>query len=274
MIDIQSSTTYSRFAIDAVGVINLQYPLMAQDSATGEQQMLAGQWQASVSLPQGQRGTHMSRFVEVLEESVGTPLDPEAHLRLAEDLRLRLGAESLSLATNFTWFRSIRAPVSGMASRQPLQLGLRSAVHGATLREKSVRLSVVAKALCPCSKAISERGAHNQRTDLSVRLFAAPAVVLPGYDELCELLESCASARVYPLLKRSDEKLVTETAYDNPMFVEDLVRGMAERCAELAGVGRFVVEAINRESIHAHDCFATIKSERPGYQGIKDNFHL
>jgi GTP cyclohydrolase I len=274
MIDIQSATSASAFAIDSVGVCNLQYPLRVLDSASGLTQTVAATWRAGVALPAERRGTHMSRFVEVLQERVETACDLDGFLALARELEQRLDARSIQLSASFVWFHTVRAPVTGRESIAAIPMSFAAAIgpgegSAARTEEKIVDFRVPAKALCPCSKAIAERGAHNQRTELRARLHARSGIQLPAFADLIALLESCASSPVWPLLKREDEKYVTELAYDNPAFVEDLVRSMAERIAELAAVGRFTVEALNQESIHAHDCHARITYAKPGYAGVR-----
>jgi GTP cyclohydrolase I len=274
MIDIQSATSASAFAIDSVGVCNLQYPLRVLDRASGLTQTVAATWRAGVALPAERRGTHMSRFVEVLHERVETACDLEGFLALARELEQRLDARSIQLSASFVWFHTVRAPVTGRESIAAIPMSFAAAIGpgegDATRREeKIIDLRVPAKALCPCSKAIADRGAHNQRTELRARLHAHSGMELPAFAEVIALLESCASSPVWPLLKREDEKYVTELAYDNPAFVEDLVRSMAERIAELPAVGRFTVEALNQESIHAHDCHARIRHAKPGYVGVR-----
>jgi GTP cyclohydrolase FolE2 len=256
MIDVQSSGVSSRFAIASVGVTGLRYPLIARDAATGEEQPTVARWQLGVTLAAGVRGTHMSRFVTAVDALGGTPLDLDGHYRFAVEATQLLGATAAQIQAEFTWFRRIAAPVSGRAAQLESTVTFLSET-GARPR-KSLMIKVAAKALCPCSKAISDRGAHNQRSDLLLRLDFAPHTAVPSIASLLGLLESSASSPVYPLLKREDEKYVTESAYDNPVFVEDIVRGAAEKVADLPGIEGFTVEAINRESIHAYDCYARV----------------
>lgn len=275
MIDVQSTASASSFAIDSVGVCNLQYPLRVFDRGSGTSQDVAATWKAGVSLPAERRGTHMSRFVEVLQQHVHTPCDLVQFRNLAWELTQRLEATALQLRADFTWFHTVRAPVTGRESIAGIPLSFVVAIGPAAVGaaaqadEMILELMVPAKALCPCSKAISDRGAHNQRTELRARLRISPKHELPAFGELIELLASCASSPVWPLLKREDERYVTEHAYDNPMFVEDLVRAMAEKLAGLEYVGGFTVEARNLESIHAHDCYARILHLKDGYVAVR-----
>lgn len=276
MIDVQSASSTSSFAIDSVGVCNLKYPLQVLDRGSGTIQNVAATWRAGVGLPADKRGTHMSRFVEVLQEWTETPCDLRGFMEIARELERRLQATSLRVSADFTWFHKVRAPISQRESTAAIALGFVAAIgpsegNGERVEETILSLQVPAKALCPCSKAISDRGAHNQRTELSARLHVSSGAPIPGFGEVIGLLEACASSPVWPLLKREDEKYVTELAYDNPSFVEDLVRAMAERMLELASVGRFTVEAVNHESIHAHDCYARVVHSRPGFIGVRSH---
>lgn len=256
MIDIQSSEATHRFAIESVGICGLRYPMLAQDGATGEVQTVVADWKMGVGLPETSRGTHMSRFIAGLEARQGQPLDLTKFHNMAEELAGELNATNADFSASFTWFRVVKAPVTGLAARLECQVTFGAKV-GAT-QEKTLALSVAAKALCPCSKAISDRGAHNQRSDISLSLRLPSEAPVPAIHKLLELLESSASSPVYPLLKREDEKFVTEQAYDNPVFVEDIVRQAADKLVDLPGILGFTVEAINRESIHAHDAYARI----------------
>ena len=274
MIDVQSASSTSSFAIDSVGVCNLQYPLKVLDRSSGLVQTVAATWRGGVALAAERRGTHMSRFVEVLHERVETPCDLMGFLETARELERRLDARSLQLSADFVWFHTVHAPVTKRESIAAIPMGFVAAIGPAEasaerVEEIILKLQVPAKALCPCSKAISERGAHNQRTELQANLHFRPGEAVPGFAQVISLLEACASSPVWPLLKREDEKYVTERAYDHPNFVEDLVRAMAERMLELPSVGRFTVEAVNHESIHAHDCYARIVHTRPGYVRVR-----
>lgn len=256
MIDMQSGSVTSQFAIEAVGVLGLRYPLSVRDPQTGEIQNTVGDWQMNVALPAGRRGTHMSRFIEELQARGNKPFDLDGTLAFAQGLTKILHAESVEVRVGFTWFRLVRAPVSGKGSMLEQKVTFR--VRAGHTMERTLTVEVAAKALCPCSKAISDRGAHNQRSDLKAVLTFNEGATIPAINTVIELLETSASSPIYPLLKRDDEKYVTETAYDNPAFVEDIVRTAARQMSTVDGVVQFVVEAINRESIHAHDCFARI----------------
>ncbi len=263
MIDIQSGEAKTPFAIESVGILNLVYPIVIKDRVSGEVQSTSATWRMGVALPAERRGTHMSRFIAELEAAHTRPFDLDEHFRFALHVAARLDAaplHSCDISAKFAWFRTVKAPVSGLASHLVSELELKSKTGDHA--EKAMRVTVSAKSLCPCSKAISDRGAHNQRSDITVELAFAPDAVSMSPNRVLELIEQCASSPVYPLLKREDEKHVTEHAYDHPVFVEDLVRNIASRLHDLPDITRFEVEAINRESIHAHDAYARIRFTR------------
>ena len=256
MIDVQSGRATSGFAIESVGVTGLRYPLVARDSATGEEQATLANWRMAVALPAEKRGTHMSRFVAALEARGRSPLGLDEHCLFASHLTQLLGAESADIEVEFTWFRLVKAPVTGQAAQLECKVAF-LAVTGPKAM-KTLRVQVAAKALCPCSKAVADRGAHNQRSDIEVQVHFAPGALVPAIGTILSLLEGSASSPIYPLLKRDDEKYVTEYAYDHPVFVEDIVRNAATKLVLLPAISAFQVQAINRESIHAHDCYARI----------------
>jgi GTP cyclohydrolase I len=258
MIDIQAEAGASRFAIASVGITNFNYPVRVRDAQSGTTQPTTSRWQMGVSLAADKRGTHMSRFITELHARAAEPFDLDGHLAFAAALGKTLRSDDVDLTTSFSWFREVAAPVSGQKALIDCEAQWRSLVRGGAPAKKILVVNVPAKALCPCSKAISERGAHNQRSDIRVELAFAPAALHPGIDRVIGLVETSASSPVYPLLKREDEKFVTEAAYDNPVFVEDIVRNVAEKLFDLPDLTEFAVEAINRESIHKHDCFARI----------------
>jgi GTP cyclohydrolase I len=233
----------------------------------------------SVSLPREQKGTHMSRFVEVLNDHHGevTMRTVPAILR---DLRDRLDASTARIELTFPYFLERVAPVSGARALMDFETSF-IGESDATRDDFVLRVKVPVTSLCPCSKAISEYGAHNQRgyVTISVRSYPAESVGSVGSDrvaageglpqlvwieELVSLAEACASAPVYPLLKRADERFVTEQAYDNPVFVEDMVRNAAQRLQDDPRIAWFHVHAENHESIHNHSAFAEVQWSRSG----------
>lgn len=260
MIDLQAEVGHSKFSIESVGINRLKYPVAIKDAVTGEIQKTTGDWEMGVSLSADQRGTHMSRFIAELEARHGDPMDLDDHVAFARVLANRLGADAAYVKTSFSWFRKVKAPKSQMAALLDTAVDFESHINARN--EKILVLQVPAKALCPCSKAISDRGAHNQRSLIKASIHMNLEAQVPAISRLIALIEDAASSPVYPLLKREDEKHVTEYAYDHPVFVEDIVRHVAEKLYDLPAARKFAVEAINQESIHAHDCFARLVYDR------------
>ncbi|MEY4631913.1 MAG: hypothetical protein RIQ81_2033 [Pseudomonadota bacterium] len=265
MLDLQGSSITRPYAIQNVGVTGLQYPLTV--GLHGQTFRTGALWSLGVSLPASQRGAHMSRFVECIDGLGERPVDLPGMVDFCRHVSGRLEAERTRCGVEFTWFRRVKAPVSGMESYNPHLIRwsvdwFDSQAGGNSKPSVDLQVQVAVKALCPCSKAISDRGAHNQRSTVTVSLTApaSAAATIPSVERIVAMVESHASAPVYPLLKRADEKFVTERAYDNPVFVEDLVRAVAGSLSDMPGVESFRVHVQNHESIHAHDCFAEITS--------------
>jgi GTP cyclohydrolase I len=257
--DIQARADLRQLAIHKVGVKDLRYPLALLDAA-GTVQNTVARLSMSVGLPPEVKGTHMSRFVEVLEQR-RAPLNVNRLLRMFDDMLLRLDAQSGAIELAFPYFISKAAPVSGVESL--LDYDVRMIVEKRQGQAVELTLEVVAPvtSLCPCSKEISEYGAHNQRSHItiSVRLRSG---MTP--EELVRLAEEEASCEVFGLLKRPDEKWVTERAYDNPKFVEDLVRDIALRLMNEPRIANWTVKSENFESIHNHSAYAEISGENAG----------
>ena len=240
-------------AIDRVGIKGLRYPIRVMDR-DNETQHTVADVALSVGLREDMKGTHMSRFVEILHAERG-----EMTLRklpgLLEDIQRRLGAEDAYIELDFPYFMQKRAPVSGVESLMEYGCTFRASRRGSTVDFVLV-VRVPVKSLCPCSKAVSERGAHNQRSHVNVEVRSTSFVWI---EDIVGAVEACASAPLYALLKREDEKYVTELAYDNPKFVEDLVRDCVIAVRALPGVAWLRVSAENQESIHNHAAFAQIE---------------
>jgi GTP cyclohydrolase I len=258
LVDVQNSPDSRGTPIDQVGVCDLRYPITVLDRQQQTQQTVA-RLTMSVSLPQHFKGTHMSRFIEVLNRHRG-----EVTMRtlpeIIRDLRLRLHAEKAQVVVEFPYFLERAAPVSGARSLMDYECCFQAKSEG---DEEDFVLSVrvPVTSLCPCSKEISEYGAHNQRgyLTLDVRTLRAPGPTQAfiWIEELVEVAERAASAPVYPLLKH-----VTMQAYDNPVFVEDMVRNVAVRLRADPRVAWFRAHALNHESIHNHGAFARIEWRR------------
>lgn len=256
--DVQSAADTRQLAIQQVGVKGLRYPLQLA-GADGQIQNTVATIDMSVGLPPEVKGTHMSRFVELLEARQG-PLDQDSLFRMLEEMLLRLEADSGRITLRFPYFIRKQAPVSGVESL--LDYDATFTIDKAPGEYARLSLSITAPvtSLCPCSKKISEYGAHNQRSHitLDVRLRA-----LLSLEELVRIAEEEASCEIFGLLKRPDEKWVTERAYDNPKFVEDLVRDIALRLMQEPRIAEWKVASENFESIHNHSAYAELFGINP-----------
>lgn len=254
--DTQSERDHRHLAIQRVGVKDLRYPLVLR--VAGAAQPCAAIWALDVALPADKKGTHMSRFVAWLDElhTSGTVLDAAALRERHGAMLALLGASEGRAEAAFSFFLSKRAPVSGLSSLLDYRgrwIAETRAGSGTTLWAE---VGVPVKSLCPCSKEISDYGAHNQRALVTLRVELRSPI---EWHELVRFAEEEASSEVWPMLKRSDEKWVTERAYERPKFVEDLVRDIALRLAGEPRIGRYVVEVENIESIHNHSAYARIE---------------
>jgi GTP cyclohydrolase FolE2 len=252
--DLQSSPDTRALAIDAVGIKGLRHPLSIRSG--GHAQAVVATIDMTVALPASVKGTHMSRFIELLERQ-RAPLDAAGLRALAQAMLARLDARRGTIVLRFPWFIRKRAPVSGVTSLLDHDVEWRVHADGASPPRVEIAVSVPVTSLCPCSKEISAYGAHNQRSLVTIDVEVVADLAI---DELAAIASRAASCEIYGLLKRVDEKHVTERAYDNPRFVEDLVReiGVALRGDER--VRRWQVEAENFESIHNHSAFARLAS--------------
>jgi GTP cyclohydrolase I len=250
--DTQSERDERHLAIQRVGVKDVRYPL--QIKVCKAVQPTIGQWDLDVALPAEQKGTHMSRFLAWLDE-LGEPLD-EASLRAKFIAMLeKLHATEGRVEARFPFFIRKRAPVSGVQSLMDYQGSWIAEARGGETRVWA-QVLVPVKSLCPCSKEISDYGAHNQRSHVTIRAELLQAV---DWKELVRFAEESASCEIWPMLKRADEKWVTEHAYENPKFVEDLVRDVALRLNADSRIGRYSVDVENFESIHNHSAYARIE---------------
>lgn len=250
--DTQSSRDERRLAIQRVGVRGVRYPLQLR---IGRAELATvASWDLDVALPAEQKGTHMSRFVAWLE-SLDKPLDA-GELRMQTLAMLeRLHARAGRVEASFPFFLRKRAPVSGVESLLEYQGRWIAEAHDGAVAVWAEAV-VPVKSLCPCSKEISDYGAHNQRSHVTLRVELLRDI---PWSELVRFAEDSASSEIWPMLKRSDEKWVTERAYENPKFVEDLVRDVALRLNADPRVGRYTVDVENFESIHNHSACARIE---------------
>lgn len=253
--DVQSRPDSRNLRIDAVGVKGVRYPVTI-DAGEGLVPTIAT-LSMTVSLAAVEKGTHMSRFVELLEAQTGA-MNPRRFKALVVDMLDRLEAPSGAIEMRFPYFVKKAAPISGAHSQLDYEVCWRGSVSDEGEYSFWMHVTVPATSLCPCSKAISEYGAHNQRTYITIKAEVADEMPI---EELIGIAERNASCEVYGLLKRPDEKYVTERAYDNPKFVEDLVRDVALSLNRDPRVATYVVEAENLESIHNHSAFARISSK-------------
>ena len=253
--DTQSESDHREIVIDRVGVRELRYPATYLGE-NGTIMHTVAKFEMTVELPAHLKGTHMSRFVEALHD-FSESLSGASVMRLTKDLASRLQAEDAQVGCELTVFREKAAPVSGMRSKLDYEIGMEcrhSAEEGDAI---FLSIQVPVATLCPCSKAISERGAHNQRGMVTISVEADEGLT---FSELIDLAESSASCELYAGLKRVDEKAVTERAYDQPVFVEDLARNVAAGLKAHEAVKWFRVEAENFESIHNHNAYAMIET--------------
>ena len=253
--DVQSRVDTRRIAIDRVGIKDIRHPVRVKDLSAGEQHTVAT-FNMYVNLPHNFKGTHMSRFVEVLHHAREISIDSFPAMLI--EMTARLHADTGHIEMTFPYFVNKVAPVSGVESLMDYQATLIGEYsHGETTMW--VRVVVPVTSLCPCSKKISDRGAHNQRSHMTIKVRLLEHMWI---EELIALAEAEASCELYGILKRPDEKYVTERAYDNPKFVEDMVRDVAMRLDTDARIGAYVVESENFESIHNHSAYALIEREK------------
>ena len=253
--DVQARADTRQLPINRVGIKEIRHPVRVKDRSAGEQHTIAT-FNMYVSLPHNFKGTHMSRFVEILHTE--REISVESFRKMLETMTGRLEADAGHVEMNFPFFVMKKAPVSGVESLMDYHatlIGERKDGH----TEMWVRVVVPVTSLCPCSKKISDYGAHNQRSHVTITAKLRSHMWI---EELIEIAESEASCELYGILKRPDEKYVTERAYDNPKFVEDMVRDVATRLNKEDRIGAYVVESENFESIHNHSAYAQISSDK------------
>jgi GTP cyclohydrolase I len=256
LADCQSQPDSRQLRIDKVGVRGLHYPIEVRDKAH-ETQSTVAKISLLVDLPKDFKGTHMSRFVEVLNAH-GRLVHVENLPAMLHELQRKLHAQIAHIEMEFPYFLEKEAPVTRAKGLVDYQVKFDAAAHGKDVTF-TVTVTVPVTTLCPCSKAISSYGAHNQRGYVTLALRSVQPIWI---EDMVAMIEASASSEIYSLLKRPDEKFVTEKAYDNPVFVEDLVRNVAQRCNRHPDITWYKVEAENMESIHNHSAYACI--EKPG----------
>jgi len=255
MPDVQGQADTRQVAIDKVGVKNVVYPITLK-TPDGGQQTTVATINMYVSLPHHQKGTHMSRFLEVLNEH-STNLTPDKIVTVTREIKRRLNAADAHLEMEFTYFINKLAPVT----KQPglMDYKVTFACHSNSHDDFSMGVSAPATSLCPCSKEISRFGAHNQRCLINAQVRFSESMWI---EDLVRLLEGAASSEVYAVLKRPDEKHVTEVAYENPKFVEDIVRDLAVALDDEDRITWYSIDSENFESIHSHNAYAQIVRDK------------
>ncbi len=253
--DVQATPDTRQIAIDRVGIKAIRHPVKIAERAGGIQHTIA-HFNMYVGLPHHFKGTHMSRFVEILNAHE-REISPDTFRAMLREMVKKLEAESGHIEMTFPYFVNKKAPVSGVQSLMDYEVTFVGEILGG--RETfTLKVVVPVTSLCPCSKKISERGAHNQRSHVTV---AARISSFVWIEELIDEVERQASSELWGLLKRPDEKYVTEHAYDNPKFVEDIVRDIAASLNRDARIEGYVVESENFESIHNHSAYAMIAKD-------------
>jgi GTP cyclohydrolase I len=253
--DVQSSSDLRNVAIQRVGVKSMRHPVQVASPA-GPQPSIATV-DMYVALPAHQKGTHMSRFIEVLQ-SHRAPLSAQSVRELMRAMLARLEATEGEISLRFTYFITKHAPVSGVASLLDYEVALTVDCKGGAVRTRQ-EVVVPVTSLCPCSKKIADYGAHNQRSSVTIRVEVQADLSI---EEQVRFAEDAASSELWPLLKRPDEKYVTERAYDNPKFVEDIVRDIALALNRDERVLAYSVATENFESIHNHSAYALIEFDK------------
>lgn len=254
--DVQSRADTREIAINKVGIKDIRHPVRVKDRNEGEQHTIAT-FNMYVFLPHNFKGTHMSRFVEILNNHE-REITVESFKDMLTEMAERLESEAGYIEMNFPYFINKKAPISGVESLLDYQVTLIGEIR-LGVPKMSIKVIVPVTSLCPCSKSISDRGAHNQRSHVTLTVRTQDFVWI---EELIELVEKEASCELFGLLKRPDEKFVTEKAYDNPKFVEDMVRDVASRLNEDERIHAYKVESENFESIHNHSAYALIERDK------------
>jgi GTP cyclohydrolase I len=254
--DVQGRADTRRIAIDKVGVKDIYHPVRVKDRSGGEQHTIAN-FNMYVYLPHNFKGTHMSRFVEILNQHE-RELSVDSFRAMLREMVQRLDAQIGHIEMAFRYFVMKRAPVSGAESLLDYRATLIGEIRG-DKTDTWLKVVVPVTSLCPCSKRISDYGAHNQRSHVTITARIDGHVWI---EELIDVAEREASCDLYGVLKRPDEKYVTEKAYDNPKFVEDIVRDVAVHLNSDPRVRGYTVEAENFESIHNHSAYALIERNK------------
>ncbi len=254
--DTQNSLDTRHIAIDKVGIKDIKHPVVVSDRSGREQHTVAN-FNMYVNLPEKYKGTHMSRFVEILNDHE-YEITVQSFKRMIEEMTELLNAQSGDIEMSFPYFVNKAAPVSGVKSLMDYEVSFIGQIKNHK-PEVLVKVQVPVTSLCPCSKNISEYGAHNQRSHITACVRMKDFIWI---EELIDIIEKVASCELYGLLKRPDEKYVTERAYDNPKFVEDIVRDVAVEFNKDERILAYTVESENFESIHNHSAYAMLECDK------------
>jgi GTP cyclohydrolase I len=252
--DVQSSADTRQLAIDKVGIKDIKYPVRIKERAGGDQNTIAN-FNMYVNLPHNFKGTHMSRFVEILNENEHE-ITLQSFKDMLTEMTKRLEADSGHIEMKFPYFIRKSAPVSGVKSLLDYDVTFLGDIIANGSPSITLKIIIPVMSLCPCSKKISDYGAHNQRSHVTI---TAKTNGFLWVEDIIDIVEQQASCELYGLLKRPDEKYVTEYAYDHPKFVEDMVRDIAAKLNDENRISSYVVESENFESIHNHSAYAMIK---------------
>jgi len=257
MKDVQNEKTKYPIEINKVGIKDVVYPIRILTKSNSYQHSIAN-IKLSIQLPASNRGTHMSRFIEIIEKHKAD-INGKTVKEIIKDITKVLDCKQAEIELTFPYFIEKRSPVSRLSSIMATTCGYKNIIDNGNI-ESSLIVEVIVTTLCPCSKEISKYGAHNQRATVRLEVTEKDFV---WFEDLIDLIEQCASAPIYPLLKRVDEKFVTEQAYDNPKFVEDLVREVYFKLIEKykSKISKVRIEVQSDESIHLHEAFAVIEKE-------------
>ena len=254
--DVQATPDTRHLPIDKVGIKDIRHPVKVKDRSQGEQHTIAN-FAMYVELPHNFKGTHMSRFVEILNNH-DMEISVESFKHMLIEMSERLEARTGHIEMSFPYFINKAAPVSGVKSLMDYQVTFIGEINDKR-HTMTIKVLVPVTSLCPCSKEISDRGAHNQRSHVTLTVRTNTFVWV---EDLIDLVEKQASCELYGLLKRPDEKYVTERAYDNPKFVEDMVRDVAAMLNKDTRIDGYCVESENFESIHNHSAYAMIQRDK------------
>lgn len=254
MNDVQNYSDLRGISVDQVGVWDIEYPVTVKDRASGSQNTVASVDMTVQLLPQF-KGTHMSRMLEILNRVRGE-ITMANIPQILSSMRTSLESPQAVISLRFPYFIEKKAPVSGSLSLFPVTV-LFSGFSDSTGGDSFILgVRVPVTTLCPCSKEISISGAHNQRSFVTIYITFNDFVWI---EDIVDTIEKSASCEIYPLLKRGDEKAVTEKAFENPVFAEDVVRNVSERLSADANIRWFMVETLHLESIHTHNAYARIE---------------